>query len=129
MIAELVAAMVTLFLAAFGVGVLAVSMGNRLPTGPGSRGGRWHLPAFRRAYHRAWRAAHPEYREREKLRRFRERARRNGDSSADIETVSPANPRPLPEPTVTCVCDCGCQERVVVFCGWCRDGQHREETA
>jgi hypothetical protein len=43
-------------------------MANRLPTGPGSRGGHWHEPGFRRAYYRAWRAAHPEYRERERRR-------------------------------------------------------------
>ena len=124
MIAELAAAMLTLFLAAFGIGVLAVSMGNRLPTGPGSRGGRWHLPGYRRAYHRAWRAAHPEYRERERLRRARDRS---SDPAGVV--VGDSFPRPLPEPTVTCVCECGCQERVVVFCGFCRDGQHREETA
>jgi hypothetical protein len=40
-----------------------------IPTGPGSRGGHWHDPAYRRAYWRAWRAAHPEYREREARRR------------------------------------------------------------
>jgi hypothetical protein len=39
------------------------------PTGPGSRGGHWHDPEYRRAYWRAWRAAHPEYREREARRR------------------------------------------------------------
>ena len=43
-------------------------MSNRLPVGPGSRGGLWHLPEFRSAYWRAWRAAHPEYRERERRR-------------------------------------------------------------
>lgn len=38
------------------------------PTGAGSRGGRWgkHPPA---EYWRQWRANHPEYRERESLRR------------------------------------------------------------
>ena len=121
MIPELVAATATMFLAAFGVGVLLASMENRLPTGPGSRGGRWHIREWRLAYHRAWRAAHPEYREREKLRRARDRSA----TPADI-VGSASFPRPLPEPTVTCVCDCGCQERVVVFCGWCRDGQHRD---
>lgn len=44
-------------------------MENRLPVGPGSRGGRWHDPEYRRAYFRAWRAEHPEYRERDNLRR------------------------------------------------------------
>jgi len=27
---------------------------------------------------------------------------------------------------VHCVCECGCGERVVVVCGWCRDGLHGE---
>jgi hypothetical protein len=40
-----------------------------VPTGPGSRGGRWgHRPPA--AYWRAWRARHPEYRERDRLRRL-----------------------------------------------------------
>ena len=38
------------------------------PAGPGSRGGHWHEPEYRRAYYRAWRKAHPEYREREQQR-------------------------------------------------------------
>jgi hypothetical protein len=101
-------------------------MANRLPTGAGSRGGRWHEPGYSAAYHRAWRAAHPEYREREALRTFRKRAWRNGDP-ADIGTAS--YPRPLPEPAVTCVCACGCREAVVVFCGFCRDGMHGETRA
>ena len=104
-----------------------MAMENRLPVGPGSRGGRWHEPDFRAAYHRAWRAGHPEYRERESLRMFRKRARRNGEP-ADTG-MPPSFPRPLPEPAVTCVCACGCREAVVVFCGWCRDGQHSEEEA
>lgn len=37
-------------------------------TGPGSRGGQWHDPAFRAAYWRKWRREHPEYRERERRR-------------------------------------------------------------
>jgi hypothetical protein len=78
-------------------------------------------------YQRAWRAAHPEYRERERLRRFRERARRNGDP-ADYGTA-PSYPRPLPEPAVTCVCACGCREPVVVTCGFCREGMHAEVEA
>jgi hypothetical protein len=45
-----------------------------IPTGPGSRGGRWHDPEYRRAYWRAWRAAHAEYRERE-VRRVAESKR------------------------------------------------------
>ena len=36
-------------------------MTNRLPVGDGSRGGHWHDPAFRSAYFRAWRKAHPDY--------------------------------------------------------------------
>jgi hypothetical protein len=43
------------------------------PTGPGSRGGHWHDPEFRTAYHRKWRAANPEYRERENRRRTERR--------------------------------------------------------
>jgi hypothetical protein len=99
-------------------------MHNRLPLGPGSRGGRWHVPDFRHAYQRAWRAAHPEYREREKLRRARARS----SDPAGI-AVGETFPRPLPEPAVTCVCACGCRERVVVFCGWCRDGIHGGDEA
>ena len=44
------------------------------PTGPGSRGGHWHLAAFRAAYYRDWRAAHPDYVEREHGRLSRRRA-------------------------------------------------------
>ena len=100
-------------------------MENRLPTGPGSRGGSWHDPEYRNAYHRAWRAAHPEYRERERLRRARQKAREHGQSPADI--VEPATfPRPLPLSAVHCVCECGCAEAVVVVCGWCREGHHEE---
>jgi hypothetical protein len=102
-------------------------MSNRLPTGAGSRGGHWHEAEFRRSYWRAWRAGHPEYREREVLRSARGRARRNGDP-ADI-VVSAPYPRPLPEPAVTCVCACGCRESVIVFCGFCRDGMHGEAEA
>lgn len=44
------------------------------PTGPGSRGGRWHDPEFRRDYQRAWRRAHPDYeRERQPRKRLRRR--------------------------------------------------------
>lgn len=102
-------------------------MENRLPVGNGSRGGRWHDPEFRRAYHRAWRASHPDYREREALRRARERAREKGDP-ADI--VVPATfPRPLPLSAVHCVCECGCREHVVVVCGFCREDVHGEACA
>jgi len=93
---------------------------NRLPVGPGSRGGRWHDPEFRRAYHQAWRAGHPEYRERERLRRARGRAISSGMDPADIVSAH-STTRPLPEPAVTCVCECGCREAVVVLCGFCRD--------
>lgn len=102
-------------------------MENRLPVGLGSRGGRWHDPTFRRYYYRRWRAGHPEYRERERLRRARGRTSEQGLDPADI--VSPASVRPLPEPAVTCVCACGCREPVVVFCGFCRTGMHAEESA
>ena len=101
-------------------------MENRLPVGPGSRGGQWHDPEFRRAYHRAWRAAHPDYRDREALRRARERAREKGDP-ADI-AVSEA-PRSLPLSAVHCGCDCGCREHVVVVCGFCREDIHGEGVA
>ena len=95
---------------------------NRLPTGLGSRGGRWHEPEWRRAYQRAWRAAHPEYREREALRRARQRARAAGQDPAGI--VEPATfPRPLPPAAVACICDCGCRNEVpVVACGMCLMG-------
>jgi hypothetical protein len=97
------------------------TFGNRLPTGPGSRGGHYHEPEFRRIYHSAWRASHPEYREREALRRANARSSARGD-------VAPSRlaPGTLPEPTVSCVCNCGCGEAVVVFCGFCREGQHNE---
>lgn len=49
-------------------------MSNRLPTGPGSRGGRWHDKTYRSAYFAAWRKAHPEYVERDNQRRLRTHA-------------------------------------------------------
>lgn len=49
-------------------------MGNRLPVGPGSRGGHWHELEYRAAYYRRWRADHPEYRYREQQRRRRHHA-------------------------------------------------------
>jgi hypothetical protein len=94
-------------------------MENRLPTGPGSRGGRWHEPEFRRAYHRAWRAAHPEYRERERLRRRMGRGMDVGLCPAGVDTRRPAT---FPRPAEPCACGCGCAEAVVVVCGFCRDG-------
>jgi len=45
-------------------------------TGPGSRGGKWHDLAWRRAYWRQWRAEHAEYRKREQERKARRRAAR-----------------------------------------------------
>ena len=101
-------------------------MTNRLPTGAGSRGGTIHLPGMRNRYDRAWRAGHPDYREREALRSARGRALRNGDPAGATVTH---NPRSLPEPAVTCVCACECREAVVVFCGFCRDGMHAETRA
>jgi len=103
---------------------MSTAMANRLPTGAGSRGGTIHLPGKRNAYDRAWRAASPEYRAREKLRRARDRS----TTPADI-VVGTTFPRPLPEPAVTCVCECGCHEAVVVFCGFCRDGIHADAAA
>lgn len=92
-------------------------MENRLPVGPGSRGGRYHDPVFRRLYHRKWRAAHPEYRERERLRRGRERA--NLCNPADYSGLPT---RPLPTPAQFCGCECSCRESVVMICGFCREG-------
>lgn len=93
-------------------------MANRLPTGPGSRGGRWHIPEHRKAYYRAWRAAHPEYREREQLRRARARS----SNPADI-VVAPHFPRPFPEALQPCECPCGCHLELVI-CGLCSAGLH-----
>lgn len=101
---------------------LALPMANRLPVGPGSRGGRWHDAEYRRAYHRAWRAAHPEYRERERLRSARAR-----QSAEPVPlTVAPSYPRSLPEPAVLCGCDCGCTSEVPTTCGFCREGIHED---
>jgi len=99
---------------------------NRLPTGPGSRGGRWHDPAFRRAYYRAWRAANPDYREREKLRRARKREELSGEPTGVLRIAD--RRRSLPLPAFRCRCpDCACREAVVTACGFCRDGLHLEE--
>ena len=98
---------------------MTAAMRNRLPAGPGSRGGRWHEIEYRRAYHRAWRAAHPDYREREALRR----ARASMDDPADIADA-PRFPRPLPAPAQSCICGCGCRNEVpVVPCGFCLIGE------
>jgi hypothetical protein len=40
-----------------------------IPTGPGSRDGHWHDPAYRAAYFREWRRTHPDYYERDLNRR------------------------------------------------------------
>jgi hypothetical protein len=70
----------------------------------------------RLAHPRAWRAAHPEDRERERLRRFR--ARHPGE---DFPT-----PGRL-EAAVLCSCgDCACIEPVVTTCGFCRERMHAE---
>ena len=93
------------------------------PTGAGSRGGTYHIPEERRAYHRAWRAAHPEYRERERRRRAQERARYDPAGIGPLEPF----PRPLPSPAVACLCpDCRCHNETVAICGFCRDGFHQE---
>lgn len=99
------------------------------PTGPGSRGGRWHEPEYRTEYHRAWRAAHPDYREREALRMARKRAQDAGLDPAGIVTA-PGFPRPLPTPDVNapCSCGCGCSNTVpVIECGMCLTGLHEKE--
>lgn len=96
-----------------------------IPTGPGSRGGRWHDPEWRKAYHRAWRRAHPEYRVREALRRLRDRAMARGDDptvilSAPLKGVLPAS-------TVTCECpECNCTNEIMVIptCGMCQEELH-----
>lgn len=99
-------------------------MENRLPVGPGSRGGQWHNLEFRRAYHRAWRASHPEYREREILRRRLAKAAARGDELTSDFRLAPGK---LPEPAAFCRCNCDCKEPVVLTCGFCREGQHQEE--
>ena len=48
-------------------------MENRLPVGPGSRGGHWHELEFRRQYYRDWKHEHYGYREREAERKRRSR--------------------------------------------------------
>lgn len=97
-------------------------------TGPGSRGGRWHDPEYRREYGRAWRAAHPEYREREALRLARRRALERGEDPT-VVTEPPRFPRPTPLPAVACACSCGCAAEVVTVCGFCRDGAHAATSA
>lgn len=104
-------------------------MSNRLPVGAGSRGGRWHVPEHRQAYYRAWRYANPEYRERERLRKARQRAREKGGLDPAELVSSTAFPRPLPRPVATCACPCGCEETIILHaCGFCITGLHRNET-
>ena len=98
------------------------------PTGDGSRGGRYHEPEYRKKYHRAWRAAHPEYRERERLRRARKRAAARGED-ASLIIVPPSLPRPLPVSAGFCECDCQCGEHIVIICGFCLEGLHRGHAA
>lgn len=95
------------------------------PTGPGSRGGRWHLPEHRNAYQRAWRRANPEYREREALRHARRQAVKRGDDPATV-TVPARFPRPMPVVVAPCTCpECRCANEVpVVACGMCLEGMH-----
>ncbi len=88
------------------------------PTGPGSRGGEWHLTEHRNAYHRAWRRAYPEYRVRERLRAARRRAMMRGD---DPVTEPARFPRPLPVVVAPCS-ECGGE--TVVVCGMCLSGLH-----
>jgi len=92
-----------------------------IPTGPGSRGGRWHEREFRREYHRRWRANHPEYREREALRRARERARLRGE---DADTMTRLTRGTLPILVARCACECGCTVEIVRRCEMCQDGLH-----
>jgi hypothetical protein len=101
------------------------AMQNRLPTGPGSRGGKWHDVEYRRKYHKAWRAANPDYRDRERLRRARDKARKRGEDPYEI-TEAPHFPRPLPLSAVHCVCECECKEYIVVVCGFCQQGMHSD---
>lgn len=106
---------------------LGKPMWNRLPVGPGSRGGHWHDPEYRNAWHRAWRLANPEYRERERLRSARKRAARKGADPAGI-AVPPAFPRPLPQPAGSiCACPhCCCDFIIPAVCGFCEEGSHAE---
>ena len=74
-----------------------------IPTGPGSRGGSWDDPEYRRSYAKAWREANPEYRERERLRRARARARARGEDPLAI-TEPPDSERLLPLAAQFCRC-------------------------
>jgi len=95
-----------------------------VPSGPGSRGGRYHDPDWRRAYHRAWRAAHPEYQERERLRRARARAIKRGEDPTLI-TEPPVRLTPrLPVLAAHCDCQCGCSLELPPVCGLCLSDLH-----
>ena len=89
-----------------------------VPTGPGSRGGPWHEREFRNEYRRRWRLLHPEYRERERLRRYRAR---HGAEAAFSAARLAAVPSAVP-----CAClECMSQSIVtLVLCGFCRVGVH-----
>ena len=95
------------------------------PTGPGSRGGRWHEPEWRREYHRRWRLTHPEYREREAFRRFRERAIKRGEDPGMSTRLTFGR---LPILAAPCSCEsCRCTNEVpIVACGMCLSGLHEE---
>jgi len=98
-------------------------------TGPGSRGGNWHDPAYRAEYHRAWRRGNPEYRERERLRAARRRAVARGEDPT-LLVMSPGFPKPLPQPAAHCECSsCSCRYEVVLVCGFCMQGYHTEATS
>ena len=58
------------------------------PTGPGSRGGHWHEPEFRRAWHNAYRKEHPEYAERDyQVKRERRRQARIAKELSELDGV------------------------------------------
>ena len=81
------------------------------PTGPGSRGGQWPDPEFRKAYHRAWKAAHPEYRERERARRRVSRGLDPADTGRILGSL----------PMAAGPCS-ACGDPMIYVCGFCREG-------
>jgi hypothetical protein len=94
-----------------------------VPTGVGSRGGKWHLPAWRARYQRGWREANPEYRDRERLRMARTRATQRGEDPGLI-LARPARLPRLPDLVAACACVCGCVAEIVRICGFCTAGLH-----